>query len=43
MCRDSGIALCRVAVGQFTFHVAIEQLERLSTAGIARIGPQEPL
>jgi hypothetical protein len=43
MCSDPGIALRRVAVGPLTFHVAIKQFESLGTAGIARVGLQEPL
>jgi hypothetical protein len=41
--RDPG-ELCRgVAMREFTFHVSLEEIERLGAAGVQWIGHQKPL
>ena len=34
---------CRVTVCKLALHVTVQQLERLGTAGVQWVGPQEPL
>jgi hypothetical protein len=43
MRRDPGEPCRCVAMREFTFHVSIEEIERLGAAGVAWIGLQKPL